>query len=104
MNQREVHQLLIEASAIDNRNVTDLTVKAWHPVLARFDYRDAVLAMREHFASSTDYLMPAHIAIGCRRIIRDRGPLPPAGKRWAVDVIEGPDPLTIEGGQHADRS
>lgn len=95
MNAREVHQLLIEASAIDNRTVTQITVTAWLPILARFDYRDAVEAMRRHFATSTDYLMPAHIAIGCRRIIAERGPRPPEGKRWAVDVIEGDDPLQV---------
>lgn len=96
MTEVELHQLLIEASGIDNRRVTKFTVAAWYPVIGKFDYPTALEAMRRHFATSTDYLMPAHIAIGCRRILAERGPLPPTGKRWAVDVIED-RPVPIEG-------
>lgn len=106
MNEREVHQLLVEASAIDNRTVTKFTVAAWFPIVGRYEYADAVAAMRSHFATSRDYLMPVHIAEGCRAIIRDRGPVPPPGHRWAVDAIEG-RPVqgkpAIEGNQNAGR-
>lgn len=100
MTEKELHQLLIEISALDHRTVTPYTVAAWYPILGKFDYALALEAMRNHFGTSTDYLLPAHIAIGCRRILARRGPMPPPGKRWAVDAIEG-RPIPIQGGTDA---
>jgi hypothetical protein len=97
MSPIEVHQLLVEASAIDNRRVTKLTVQAWIPVVGKYPYDLALQAMREHFANSTEYLMPAHIVRGVRRLLAERPVRPPEGKRWAVDAIES-DPLYLEGG------
>jgi hypothetical protein len=97
MSPIEVHQLLVEASAVDNRRVTKLTVQAWIPIIGKYPYDLALEAMRAHFANSTEYLMPAHIVRGVRKLLAERPVQPPAGQRWAVDAIEQ-GPLPIEGG------
>lgn len=67
MNLVETGQLLTVAAAFDNRQVTKDTAIAWHEVLRDVEYADALVAVREHHKSSTDYLMPGHVAVGARR-------------------------------------
>lgn len=95
MNLREAKMLLVEASAIDNRVVSDIAVKAWAAILSDVPYKEASKALIVHRANSTEYVQPAHIV----RIVKKRRfderwddtkrrPIAPAGKRYAVDVIE----------------
>lgn len=67
MNLVETGQLLTVAAAFDNRHVTTETAVAWHEVLKDVDLQDALVAVREHHKSSTEYLMPAHVVAGARR-------------------------------------
>lgn len=67
MNLVETGQLLTVAAAFDNRQVSKETALVWFEVLKNVDYEDALVALREHHKSSTDYLMPAHIVAGARR-------------------------------------
>lgn len=67
MNLVEAGQLLTVAAAFDNRHVTTDTALAWHEVLKDIEYQDALVAVREHHKTSTDYLMPGHIVAGARR-------------------------------------
>lgn len=95
MNLMETEALLVQVAAIDSRTVTDLTIGAWQAVLADLSYHDAQQAHIAHRRSSPGvYLEPGHL-IQQKRIARQRReevrgihPPPPAGKRWAVDVIE----------------
>lgn len=68
MNKAETAQLLTVISQIDNRKLEPATVEAWFAVLGHLDYSIAVESARVHFRDSTDYLMPAHIVAGARRI------------------------------------
>lgn len=93
MDRRETKMLLIEASAVDNRVVSDPAVMAWADILEGVDYQDARKAMLEHRRSSTEYLQPAHIIALVKKQMpsTDRGisrPPAPEGRRYAVDVIE----------------
>jgi len=87
VNKVEVAKLLTRASAVDNRVVTEETVAAWHEVLEGVRYDAAVEAVNEHFKTSTEYLMPAHIITGARRVI----------ERWERDARVA----AIASGQHA---
>lgn len=72
MNRAETGRLLTKAAMIDNREVTPALVAAWHELLEDVDYADAVQALKHHRATSTEYLVPAHILAGVRRIRADR--------------------------------
>lgn len=69
MIRSEVAKLLTLVSTFDSRTVGIDTVEAWHSILEPVDYQTAVEAVRKHFATSTAYLMPAHITA----IARARG-------------------------------
>lgn len=72
MNMRETSQLLTKASLVDNRKLTNETTMAWQEILAGVEYADAMAALTHHRATSTDYLQPAHIVAGARRIRAER--------------------------------
>lgn len=69
MTKTELAKLLTYVSTFDSRTVGIDTVEAWHTILEPVDYQAAVEAVKKHFATSTDYLMPAHIT----KIARARG-------------------------------
>lgn len=66
MNKTEVAQLLTLVSMFDSRTVGVETVEAWYTILEPFKLDDAVTAVRNHFATQTTYLMPAHVVAGCK--------------------------------------
>ena len=68
MNKLEVAKLLTAAAAIDNRKFQDETVEAWHVVLEGYGYADCAAAVRQHFETSDEYLMPVHVARGAMRV------------------------------------
>jgi len=95
MDLRETHALLVRASAIDSRTVSEPMVAAWQEVLADTSYQDGVRALTEHRRTQPGvYLEPGHlvqqvrVARHKRRELHGGHPAPPPGKRWAVDVIE----------------
>lgn len=65
MNLQETGAVLAKAAAIDNRDVGEATVLAWHETLDDIDYRSALRAVTIHRRTSDEYLMPIHI----RRIV-----------------------------------
>jgi len=64
VNTEEVTMLLARIQVLDNRQVDQLTIEAWAPLMADVTYSDAVEAVNRHFQTSTKYLMPAHIRQG----------------------------------------
>lgn len=72
MKKSEVAGLLAAASAFDNRRLTVEQVEAWHGLLGDLDAGDAMAAMKRHFLSSREYLMPVHIAEGVAELHRER--------------------------------
>lgn len=61
--EQEIHQLLIQASGIDNRLVVPggAAHMAWFEVLAPFDIRELRAALVQHRRTSTEYVVPAHL-------------------------------------------
>lgn len=74
MNKMEIARLLTAIAALDNRKVLEETVEAWYAVLHSYPYGDAAEAVRQHFEDSTEYLMPAHVRAGVKRIKAERNP------------------------------
>jgi 5,10-methenyltetrahydromethanopterin hydrogenase len=72
MKPSEAAELLSLAAAWDDRKVTSEKAKAWAESLAGLDPQDCAEAIRAHFADSTEYLMPAHIKAGVKKIRNDR--------------------------------
>lgn len=72
MKKSEVAGLLAAASAFDNRRVTPEQVEAWHSLFVELDPADTMEAMKRHFRSSREYLMPVHIVEGVQAILQER--------------------------------
>jgi hypothetical protein len=68
MNIEKTNDLLIHIQMIDNRQIGDSTVLAWHELVEDLDFDAALEAVRLHFRESTEYLKPAHIRAGIERI------------------------------------
>lgn len=66
MRTDELTMLLARIQVIDNRQVDQLTIQAWTPLMEDVTYADAVAAVNTHFRTSTAYLQPAHIVQGIR--------------------------------------
>lgn len=90
--------LMMKASALSGRQFDAVVVEAWYDVLGEYDYEDAVRALNRHFRNSDEYLQPVHIIRGIRAHREETGyrKPAPAGKRWAIDVIEGMTATTEE--------
>ena len=84
MNIEETNQLLIRIQVIDNRQIGDSTVLAWHELVEDVDLATALEAVRLHFRESTQYLTPAHVRAGIERI-RVAG-LGPRQDEWGNDI------------------
>lgn len=61
MKTDELTMLLARIQVLDNRQVDELTIQAWTPLMEGIDYEAAVRAVNRHSVESTDYLKPAHI-------------------------------------------
>lgn len=91
MNQTEIARLLTVASAVDNRTVSDEQVIVWHRALQHLPYAAAQEALIRHFRDSTEYLLPAHISAGVRRIAAER-----EREARVRRQIEPPKPITFD--------
>lgn len=61
MEIRQTAQLLAKAALVDNRQVSAEIVATWHEAVGHHDYQTALAALDRHRATSTEYLLPAHI-------------------------------------------
>lgn len=64
MSIDELTTLLARIQVLDNRQVDQLTIEAWAPLMADVPYAAAVDAVNTHFRTSTAYLQPAHVVQG----------------------------------------
>jgi hypothetical protein len=72
MDKHQMIDLLSMVAAFDKRKVGQTEVEAWFMAVGKLNLDDARQAVAEHFATSTDYLMPVHVAQGVKRIRADR--------------------------------
>lgn len=72
MNTNELTALLGRIQVLDNRQVDELTLQAWAPLVENIEYEDAVDAVNAHFKASDKYLLPVHVVEGSRRFRSER--------------------------------
>jgi hypothetical protein len=68
VNLLEVGQFLAALSAHDNRTTSAESMEVWHQALDKVPYELARQALAEHIRTSTDYVQPAHIVAGARKL------------------------------------
>ena len=68
LDEQQVRFLLAIAMAYDNRKPGTAQIAAWTEASARgrWSFDEACEAIHQHFAESTDYLMPGHITLRIR--------------------------------------
>jgi hypothetical protein len=74
LTRSQIIDLLSAAMSYDNRNVSDAHIYAWREASrrGRWSYEDALEALHDHYAESTQYVMPAHITERIRTMRRQR--------------------------------
>lgn len=72
MNKTETAALLAYASGRDSRKPDPAAVEAWFEDLGDLPFEDCRAAARQHFQTSTEYLMPVHIRSIVRTIRTER--------------------------------
>lgn len=81
--------MLTACALFDNRTISDLTAKAWSKAIAPIvTYSDAVEAVADHYAESSEWIMPADINRRVRAIRRTR--------TAALAPPAPPEPLTAD--------
>jgi hypothetical protein len=68
MNRAETAELLSLAASYDRRTIGEADVHAWHAALGHYEFDDCRDALIEHYRSSTEWVLPAHI----RRVVVSR--------------------------------
>lgn len=61
MTKAETARVLTLIAAFDRRTIGEADVEAWYLVLSDLPADDCAAAVREHYTTSTDWLMPAHV-------------------------------------------
>jgi hypothetical protein len=72
MNTIDVARVLAKIATFDNRTVEASTVAVWGEVIGDLQVDDCLAAVAEHFAGSTDYLLPAHVRAVAERLAAER--------------------------------
>lgn len=79
MNVHEVAQVVTKIQLGDNRQVDRLVLAEWEDAIGHLPFQDAIEAVRLHRQESTDYLQPAHVVAGARRVRAYRNAAPVIG-------------------------
>jgi hypothetical protein len=93
VNEQEVRAVLATAMAYDNRRPGEANIAAWTEAAdrGRWSFGAAVEAVHQHYATSTEFLMPAHVTRLVRSAMRQPGPVSDA-----VAHLEGATPASEE--------
>lgn len=68
MNVQELTLVFARIQALDEyRQVDELVIQAWEPLMEDVDYDHAVQAVNEHYKTSDRRIMPVHIIEAARR-------------------------------------
>lgn len=72
MTRAETALLLGLCASFDSRTVGEADTLAWHDVLGDLPLHDAKTAVKAHYANTRDWIMPADVRAGVKRLRRDR--------------------------------
>ncbi|WP_039828094.1 hypothetical protein [Nocardia testacea] len=100
MNADEIMVLLQVAQSYDSRNIDRLMQSAWLDASqrARWDRDAALVAVRAHYAESTERIMPGHVTAR----IRAARPAPGYAPKYQRELLPAP-PATTEQREEARR-
>lgn len=102
MNREECAALLTVVASYDRRSLGEADVIAWHGAIGDMTFEECRDATVKHYASQTDWLMPAHVrklALAARQDAAMRA-LPSGG----TDVVTKPDWFDTTAAQHKART
>ena len=88
MTLEETVDLLTAAAAFDRRTVGEADAIAWHAAIGDLRFEDCRTAVVAHYTETTDWLMPAHVREGVRKIRDQRlreTEIPPPPREIADD-------------------
>lgn len=68
MTERDANEVLKLAARADKRTIAKGDIEFWQLALTGITYAEAAAAVIEHYATSTDYVMPKHV----RDLVEDR--------------------------------
>lgn len=87
MTARGIGDVLAVVVAYDNREITEAVVAAWLAAAqdARWTRDEAVIAVRQHYANTTEWIMPAHVTERVRAARQDRAMRADAERDRVVD-------------------
>lgn len=88
MTPGDTARLLAACAMYDFRAVETADAAAWHHVIGDVDYDDAMEAVRRHYQSSTDRMMPAHVRQGVKAIREERRGKEPSEARQLPSRFE----------------
>lgn len=88
MNIAETTNALALAQAFDNRTVGEVNIRAWHSILSGADARDVMAAIRDHYAGTTEWIMPAHILRAVAAMVKTREASPWAPGQYGVPLAD----------------
>jgi len=74
MTRSEMAKVLAKIQLGDNRQVDALVLEEWFDTLGHLLFVDAIAAVTEHRRTTSDWLTPAHIVAGVRRVKEARNP------------------------------
>jgi|GEM_PF-7093495 len=74
MNAEQVAAVVAKIRLGDNRETSREVILEWVDSIGDLNFDDAVEAVRMHRKESTDYLTPAHVRAGVRRVRELRSP------------------------------
>lgn len=68
----DAYEVLAVAQSFDRRTVGDFDAASWVRAIGELNLDDAKQAVIDHYATSTDWLMPGHVRAGVNRIRANR--------------------------------
>jgi hypothetical protein len=72
MGRSEAAKILTLCAVYDRRTIGESDVAAWSDVLNLVRFEDAAIAVRQHYASSRQWVMPSDVVDGVRRLRAER--------------------------------
>jgi hypothetical protein len=94
VNAADVMEILTIASVTNEKEIDDALVNVWLQVVGTYSKQQGLDALYAHtkespfFPKPSDIVKQVRLAVQQRREVYGLHPAPPAGKRWAADVIE----------------
>lgn len=99
MNHSETARLLAAIAAYNNRTIGEADVEAWQSALDDIELTDALAAVKKHYRTSIDWIMPLHVRTLVDEILKERSRPEPskwAPGQWGVPKEEAPPEITKE--------